>query len=137
RNRITAWLADERGLTVKPEPRINRADRGMDFLGLRVFPHTVRLNHRRKIRFLRRLRGLHAAGRYTGLPARRAFSQRKQSGRRPNGSNRVICGGSWNNNANNARCANRNNNWPNNASNNNGFRMARVQPDPRMPQARG
>jgi len=60
RNRITAWLADERGLTVKPEPLLNRADRGMDFLGLRIFPHTVRLNHRSKIRFLRRLRGLEA-----------------------------------------------------------------------------
>ena len=146
RNRITAWLADERGLTVKPEPLINRADRGMDFLGLRVLPHTVRLNHRSKIRFLRRLRGLeaigicrphqrgaiamprhlpgglHAPGRHAGLPPRRAFSKRKRSGRRPNGSNRVIHGGSWNNNANNTRCANRNNNWPNNANNNNGFR---------------
>ena len=58
RNRITDWLAEERGLTVKPVPLINRADHGMDFLGLRVFPHTVRLNHRSKIRFLRRLRAL-------------------------------------------------------------------------------
>jgi len=58
RDRITAWLADERGLVVKPEPLVNRTDRGMDFLGLRVFPHTVRLNHRSKIRFLRRLRSL-------------------------------------------------------------------------------
>jgi hypothetical protein len=54
RDRITDWLATERGLVVKPEPRVNRADRGMDFLGLRIFPNTVRLNHRSKIRFLRR-----------------------------------------------------------------------------------
>lgn len=60
RDRITAWLAEERGLTVKPVPQINRTACGMDFLGLRVFPHTVRLNHRSKIRFLRRLRGLEA-----------------------------------------------------------------------------
>lgn len=60
RERVTNWLAEERGLTVKPEPLINRTDRGMDFLGLRVFPHTVRLNHRSKIRFLRRLRSLEA-----------------------------------------------------------------------------
>jgi hypothetical protein len=31
-------------------------------------------------------------------------------------------GGSWNNNANNARCANRNNNNPDNRNNNIGFR---------------
>ena len=41
-------------------------------------------------------------------------------------SNRVLRGGNWNNNANNARCANRNNNnTPSNANNNNGFRCVR------------
>ena len=39
-------------------------------------------------------------------------------------SNRVLRGGSWNNNANNARSAYRNNNNPNNRNNNNGFRLA-------------
>jgi len=34
----------------------------------------------------------------------------------------VIRGGSWNNNANNCRVGNRNNNWPDNANNNIGFR---------------
>jgi len=38
------------------------------------------------------------------------------------GSNRAIRGGSWNNNANNARCRNSNWNNPDNANNNNGFR---------------
>jgi formylglycine-generating enzyme required for sulfatase activity len=33
-------------------------------------------------------------------------------------------GGSWNNNLNNARAANRNNNTPNNQWNNNGFRVS-------------
>jgi len=42
-------------------------------------------------------------------------------GFRPQGSNRVNRGGSWNNNANNCRVANRNNNTPDN-SNNIGFR---------------
>jgi hypothetical protein len=32
---------------------------------------------------------------------------------------------------------NRNNNWPNNANNNNGFRLARVQPGAPAAQARG
>ena len=43
-------------------------------------------------------------------------------GFRPQGSNRVNRGGSWNNNANNCRVANRNNNNPDNSNNNIGFR---------------
>jgi hypothetical protein len=35
----------------------------------------------------------------------------------------VLRGGSWNNNRNNARCANRNRNNPNNSNTNNGFRV--------------
>ena len=38
--------------------------------------------------------------------------------------NRVLRGGSWNNNNDNIRCANRNNNNPNNDNNNNGFRLS-------------
>ena len=38
---------------------------------------------------------------------------------------RVLRGGEWNNNANNTRCANRNNNNPDNNWNNNGFRCVR------------
>ena len=36
---------------------------------------------------------------------------------------RVLRGGSWNNNQDNARASNRNNNNPNNRNNNNGFRL--------------
>lgn len=39
------------------------------------------------------------------------------------GSNRVIRGGSWNNNAQNLRSANRNNDGPDNRNNNVGFRL--------------
>ncbi|MBU4486445.1 MAG: SUMF1/EgtB/PvdO family nonheme iron enzyme [Candidatus Delongbacteria bacterium] len=42
------------------------------------------------------------------------------------GSNRVLRGGSWNNNATNCRVANRNNNNPENSNNNNGFRVVRL-----------
>lgn len=42
------------------------------------------------------------------------------------GSNRVLRGGSWNNNARNCRVSNRNNNTPDNRNNNNGFRLAIV-----------
>ncbi len=37
---------------------------------------------------------------------------------------RVLRGGSWNNNPNNLRAANRNNNTPTNRNNNNGFRCS-------------
>ncbi len=47
-------------------------------------------------------------------------------GPQTSGSNRVIRGGSWNNNAQNCRAANRNNNTPSNNNNNNGFRVACV-----------
>lgn len=40
------------------------------------------------------------------------------------GSNRVLRGGSWNNNATNCRVANRNNNSVTNRNNNNGMRLA-------------
>ena len=43
------------------------------------------------------------------------------------GDNRVLRGGSWINNGRNCRSANRNNNSPDNANNNIGFRLARAQ----------
>jgi len=45
----------------------------------------------------------------------------------PESTNRVIRGGSWNNNARNCRSANRNNNNPDNRNNNNGFRLVCFQ----------
>lgn len=45
------------------------------------------------------------------------------------GSNRVNRGGSWNNNADNCRVANRNNNSPDNENNNLGFRLASTTRD--------
>lgn len=41
-----------------------------------------------------------------------------------NGLNRVLRGGSWNNNGRNTRSANRNRNEPDNSNNNIGFRLA-------------
>lgn len=61
REAITAFLRDDLGLAVKDFPLINRTDRSMGFLGARVFAHTVRLNHRSRTRFLRKLRSLEAA----------------------------------------------------------------------------
>jgi hypothetical protein len=49
----------------------------------------------------------------------------------PRGSNRVICGGSWNNNARNCRVPNRNNDTPDNRNNNIGFRSVLPPAQPR------
>ncbi len=59
------------------------------------------------------------------------FRQRRDTtigGERPTGSDRVIRGGSWNNNGQNCRAANRNRNAPANRNNNLGFRLARTPP---------
>jgi len=52
-------------------------------------------------------------------------------------SNRVIRGGSWNNNARNCRPANRNRNTPENRNNNLGFRVAAAQPARWIPHRTG
>ena len=52
------------------------------------------------------------------------------------GSYRVLRGGSWNNNANNCRSANRNRNNPRNTNNNNGFRVCRSVPSRKPPWTR-
>jgi hypothetical protein len=44
---------------------------------------------------------------------------------------RVLRGGSWNNNLDNSRAANRNNNAPDNRNDNNGFRVVRALPQVR------
>ncbi len=68
RERIATFAAERLGLELKEEPFINRTGLGMDFLGMRVFPQTVRLNRRSKERFAekaRRYEWLLAQGRWT------------------------------------------------------------------------
>ncbi|MBP5442178.1 MAG: SUMF1/EgtB/PvdO family nonheme iron enzyme [Treponema sp.] len=67
-------------------------------------------------------RGLFTAVRRT---KKSVSSAKKSEVGAASGSNRVKRGGSWNNNANNCRVANRNNNNPNNRNNNIGFRLVR------------
>ncbi len=49
------------GLEFKREPVINRTAHGMDFLGHRIFPHHTQPSRRSRARYVRKLRGLHAA----------------------------------------------------------------------------
>jgi hypothetical protein len=136
-------------LELKP-PQINRVERGMPFLGTRLDHRGWRLDVRGRRRFAAGLRALedgHLAGvigarelqeRATAMVAhteasggrafRRSLMERNEFGAAAMepaaGSNRVLRGGNWNNNANNCRVANRNNNNPSN-TNNIGFRSVR------------
>ncbi len=149
RTRVREFLGDRLALELKEEAtRLAPIRQGVPFLGRRIHPGLVRIrreNLRRSLRRWRRRRRSFARG---GLGiddlARsegaifahlgQADSGRlrqgivastggDQDGQWPGtGSNRVIRGGSWNNNAQNCRSANRNRNNPDNTNNNNGFR---------------
>ena len=58
------------------------------------------------------------------LSGQNAYKTYKEMDNSYIGDNRVNRGGSWNNNAQNCRSANRNNNSPGNSNNNIGFRLA-------------
>lgn len=129
-------------LTLKPVVK-GLTDNGMDFLGYKVCANKILLTQRSKKRFGRKSRlyvGYVERGIWNEnefyehiIPllsyATKAYSKglRKQCyGMGKSGSNRVLRGGSWNNNARNCRVSNRNNNNPDNRNNNNGFRLALV-----------
>ncbi len=59
--RVRAFLAAELKLELKANTAINRTDFGMDFLGYRLFPGTVRLARRSKVRFGRKFQRYEAA----------------------------------------------------------------------------
>lgn len=123
------------GLELKPTPYINRTSHGVDFLGLRVYPQVIRANRASLDRFNRKSRqydmllanGVWNEQTYQSrMTALTAFLEQADTlgwRRKASGSNRVQRGGSWNNDANNCRSANRNNNNPSNRNNNNGFRL--------------
>jgi len=150
RDAVEEYLGKHLALSANPV-QINRTATGMPFLGSRLFPRHLRLGRRGRRRFIHRLHKLEAGYRngevsslelqshatalvaYTDTCQARNF---RISILRPqhfgaavmdsaSGSNRVLRGGNWNNNANNARVANRNNNSPGNSNNNNGFRPVR------------
>ena len=143
RAEIVAFAREALGLELKGTPFINRTALGMDFLGLRVFPNRVRLAKGSRQRFVRKADAYARAlaegamdeatyqRRITALTAfvqqadsaafrRRYFRARPLDGN----SNRVLRGGSYNNDASNCAFAYRNNNNPSNGNNNNGFRLA-------------
>jgi hypothetical protein len=73
-SRVEAFLAAVLELELKPNVMLNRTDRGIDFLGCRVFPHELRLSRRGKRRFVRKFRRYereHLEGAWTELQMQR------------------------------------------------------------------
>jgi hypothetical protein len=71
RSAVTAFAAERLGLELKAEAFINRTRHGMDFLGMRVFPHTVRIDRRSLRRFVAKTR------RYEWLLAQGVWTERR------------------------------------------------------------
>lgn len=57
RDEVVRFARDELGLELKQEPFVNRTAEGMDFLGMRVFPGSVRLSRASRIRYQRKVAG--------------------------------------------------------------------------------
>lgn len=142
RGEIVAFARDRLGLELKGVPFINRTALGMDFLGLRVFPGRIRLSATSRKRFVRKAdayarnladgtmdaatyqRRITALTAFVAAADSRGFRQRYFRAHPISGnSNRVLRGGSYNNDASNCAFAYRNNNNPSNDWNNNGFRL--------------
>lgn len=138
-----SWLATNRGLELKEEATVVApVSEGVPFLGLRIWAHAWRLQRGRFLRtrrsFSRRVRQF-AAGQLdaerfalcaaSGDGASRWFGFRGILGDLATGEGascvgkRVMRGGSWNNDADNCTSSNRNNNNPDNANSNIGFRL--------------
>ena len=128
------WMRRELDLEWKAPPRIGRCASGMDFLGMRVYPGWRRASRTSLARFRRKAAFCEDClesgawdeatfqARMTALGAFLLQADTLGWRRKATGDNRVLRGGSWNNNARNCRSANRNNNDPANRNNNNGFR---------------
>ena len=56
RSSVVDFVSDRLDLQLKYEPYLNRTSKGMDFLGMRVFPAAVRLNRRSRKRFEQKVR---------------------------------------------------------------------------------
>ncbi|GHV22420.1 hypothetical protein FACS189494_09230 [Spirochaetia bacterium] len=128
-------------LTLK-DPVVGKSVQGLPFLGFLIKNMGIYLLQKSKRRVLSRIRTinselgegvikeekaverLQSVSAAIALARSRSFFNKCITGA-ASGSNRVLRGGSWNNNAQNLRSANRNNNTPSNRNNNIGFRVVR------------
>jgi hypothetical protein len=138
-----SFMEEHLKLTLKPFI-FNKVEHGLPALGFLLYPNQIRLNQRSKQRFSTKLqqycallehneigesefgRNVLALYGFINHANSRGFSKYivRKIGTNIESSNRVNRGGSWNNNAQNCRVANRNNNSSGNRNNNLGFRLA-------------
>jgi hypothetical protein len=147
---IQRFVSERLALQLKSSvTRVSPVELGVPFLGFQVFGHMKPFDNVRRHRFVAQFRRANALA--SSSDAQEELQPRIQSligwaeqgstrslrqsvlvGRPTSpacvqgltGSNRVNRGGSFNNDASNARAANRNNNDPSNRNSNNGFRLA-------------
>ena len=144
---LKAYLHTELGLHLNPNATyFNQRLHGLPFLGARIFRATIRMKRENKRRIFKRIHrrikefNLGALEDETFLASMNSYwaylegfdsyhlrSEFLKGQQVPTGSNRVLRGGSWNNNASTMRVFNRNNNNPNNRNNNNGFRPSNTE----------
>lgn len=120
--------------------QLNQTGYGIPFCGYVVYAYKLRLNERSKRRFSHKVKLLDEVWRmghfaekecvqrtqaiYSFVNKADATAYKKRIHSYIESSNRVLRGGSWNNNATNCRVANRNNNTSSNTNNNNGLRLS-------------
>lgn len=140
--KFVQFIEESLQLELNP-PSLNKTEHGLTFLGFRVYPGKTLLSQRSKLRFFTKLKAktialdsgvinqqefsqtAMALYGFIGHANSKGFSVKTLNRIRTHvtGSNRVLRGGSWNNNATNCRVSNRNNNNPTNSNNNIGFRL--------------
>lgn len=140
---LQAYLWDNLCLLLKQDATLLApVSQGLPFLGLRVFPGVIRLDHRGWRRFRKKMirqdslldqgeidddqwqrcaASLVGHLQHAGTRNLRGNFFKARGNR---GSNRVNRGGSWNNSADNCQSANRNNDHPGNRNDNLGFRLS-------------
>ncbi len=149
RQQVEGYLSNHLALTAKASATMIHAGmHGLPFLGMRIFPAMKRVKSENVRRLDKKARNRIRAWE-SGLIDERSLTQSLTSiygylagagtyclrhvmfetDDLHTGSNRVNRGGSWNNNADNVRAANRNNNTPGNRNNNLGFRLSSTFPN--------
>ena len=134
---VIKYASEKDELEVKP-PIISKTEKGISFLGYVIYKNKLLLNKRSKMRLKSKMNtylSLFESNRWSEMIfynhitpllsfANKAYTKNLRKVIIEGRSNRVLRGGSWNNNTRNCRVSNRNNNNPDNRNNNNGLRLA-------------
>ena len=82
RDGVRAFVRDTLSLELKGEPFLNRTSHGMDFLGMRVYPHAIRLSKTSRSRYVRKTRALEWMRRTERIDEAECQSRETSAGRK-------------------------------------------------------